>query len=540
MTILGKLMEKNEFPILFIGSGISKRYLIDFQSWDGLLEKFWLQVEGSLDFYGQLNILRDDLKRENGSLNEKEIEFYSNLKMSSMIEEKFNRKFNEGRIQIEGFSTRDVYSTGISPFKMGISNALKEYKIRSEKLDEANLFKRAITKSQIMISTNYDTFIEDCYNAASQYGIKTYIGQSGFFEQTIGYAELYKIHGSITKPKSIVISGDDYELFNANSILISAKIISMLIHSPIIFLGYSLTDLNVRKFIKDFASSLSSEDPVSLEERLIIVDWKENEEGLIEEVTYDPELNCKFTVIKTDNYSLIYEYLHKIDQGVAPSEIRKYQHIIKQLVIDTGKEGALKSVLLSPIELEQVEQMISQGGTLTEKIVVALGDSRVIFKIPNKLTFLEDYIFDKNELTTDVILRFLANENATGRYPFLKYVSIEKINNSNLHDYEKEKLRQRLVNHGSLRKQIQSIPDGYKNIVNDIEQILNKNYKMDREYNLIAYNIERLDFEKVEGYVKEKVKELVDAGEGKINTNFRRLLLIYDHVKNKRETTPNH
>lgn len=526
--------------MLFIGSGISKRYLIEFPSWDGLLERFWLQLENGLDFYGQLNIIRDEIKRSEKLLQDKDVEYFSNLKMSSAISNNFNRKFNQGKIHIEGFSTKDVYSTGISPFKMGIKNAFKDYQIRSEKIDEVNLFKKALTKSQIMITTNYDTFIEDCYNSISQYGVKTYIGQSGFFEETIGYAELYKIHGCTNKPQSIVITSEDYDLFNTNSILISAKLISMLIHSPIIFLGYSLTDLNVRKFIKDFASSLNSDDPVSLEERLIIIEWKENEERLIEEVIYDPELNCKFTVIKTDNFKLIYEYLYKIDQGVAPSEIRKYQHIIKQLVIDTGKEGALRSVLLSPIELEQIEQKIIQGGTLSEKIVVALGDSRVIFQIPNKLTYLEDYIFEKNELTTDVILRFLANENTTGRYPYIKHVSHKQIDESSLHDYEKEKLRQRLSNHGDLRKQIKSIPDIYKIRINNLEEILSKNFVLDREYNLIAYNIEALDFIKVDKYIKDKVKSLIDAGEAKINTHLRRLLLVYDHVKNKREKTPNH
>lgn len=533
-NILDVLKSNNEFPILFIGSGISKRYLVNFPSWDELLELFWQQIGMSMSFYGQLNILRDKLKRENSTLHDKDIEYYSNLEMSSLIEENYNRKFNEGEIEIEGFTPKDVSFTGISPFKMGISKAFENYQIKENMRGEIEAFKKALTKSQIMITTNYDTFIEDCYDSSSQYGVKTYIGQSGFFEQTIGYAELYKIHGSITKPKSIVISNDDYKSFEANSILISAKIISMLIHSPIIFMGYSLTDLNVRKFIKDFASSLSSEDPVFLEERLIIIEWMDGEQGLIEEVIYDNELNCRFTVIKTDNFNLIYEYLYKIDQGVAPSEIRKYQHIIKQLVVDTGKEGALRSVLLSPIELEEIEQMLNQRGTLNEKLVVALGDSTVIFKIPNKLTYLEDYIFEKEELTTDVILRFLANDPGGGRFPFIKYVSKEKIEKSNLHDYEKEKLRQRLKNHGNLSNQLKSISKSYSIKMDKFEDILEKEYVADREYNLIAYNVQRLDFQKVEEYIKQKVKELVDAGEGKVNTSFRRLLLVYDLVKNKR------
>ncbi|AXU29689.1 TPA: hypothetical protein ACKONR_000647 [Clostridioides difficile] len=44
-SILDILIEKNEFPIVFIGSGISKRYLKNYPSWDGLLEELWKKTK---------------------------------------------------------------------------------------------------------------------------------------------------------------------------------------------------------------------------------------------------------------------------------------------------------------------------------------------------------------------------------------------------------------------------------------------------------------------------------------------------------------
>ena len=46
-NILTDLVKTNEFPILFIGAGMSRRYLKDYPDWDGLLKTFWNQVSKS-------------------------------------------------------------------------------------------------------------------------------------------------------------------------------------------------------------------------------------------------------------------------------------------------------------------------------------------------------------------------------------------------------------------------------------------------------------------------------------------------------------
>ena len=60
MGILDELIKKNEFPIIFIGSGISKRYLKNYPSWLELLEKIWKEIEKyegeeKRNFYSKLN-----------------------------------------------------------------------------------------------------------------------------------------------------------------------------------------------------------------------------------------------------------------------------------------------------------------------------------------------------------------------------------------------------------------------------------------------------------------------------------------------------
>lgn len=538
-TIIDKLISKNEFPVVFIGAGISKRFLNNFPDWTSLLEEFWTSL-GRTNFYGEFNNIRDKLVQDFPEYKEKEIDHYSNITMGTLLEESYNKAFNSESVRINDFTPEDAYRSKVSPFKKAIAERFKEYILKENMEKEYLAFKKMLLKTQIILTTNYDNFIEDSYNSDSHYKITKYIGQKGFFQDTIGYAELYKLHGSVDSPTDIIITEKDYDNFEKNSVLISAKIISMMMNSPIIFIGYSLTDINVRKIIKEFTRSLTDEEIDILENRLVLIERLENEQEFVEEVVNDKDLGCKLKVIKTDNFERLFNKISSINQGIAPTEVRKYQHVIKDLIIDSGRKGALRSVLLSPIELEKIEQMLNQGETIKEKIVVALGDSKVIFQIPNKLTYIEDYIFEQNKLSTDVILRFLANENTNGRYPFLRYVSNKIIEESNLLDFEKEKLRQRLVKHGDLRKQIKSIPEAYKVVFNDMEEILQQKFVETREYAVIAFNIERLSYNMVEDYIKEKVRLLVESGESKINTHLRRLLLIYDHVKYKRGKTPNH
>lgn len=44
-----------------------------------------------------------------------------------------------------------------------------------------------------------------------------------------------------------------------------------------------------------------------------------------------------YTNISTDNYSEVYKKIAKIDQGVSPIEISKYQDMIKQIIVTRGK-----------------------------------------------------------------------------------------------------------------------------------------------------------------------------------------------------------
>ena len=91
MNILEKLVKAKRMPVLFIGSGIPKRYLYKFPSWDELLQGSF-KVINKDPFYYSMN--KDELQRQGKS----DFEIYKAL--GTRIENEFNRAFFERRVKI--------------------------------------------------------------------------------------------------------------------------------------------------------------------------------------------------------------------------------------------------------------------------------------------------------------------------------------------------------------------------------------------------------------------------------------------------------
>lgn len=532
MGILDELIQNNEFPIIFIGAGISKRYLDDYPSWIDLLEKIWNEVEKK-DFYSELNLISDDLKKT--YIDEKDREFHVNIKIASFIENIIKEKHNNGSFEIANLTPKDVYLNKINPLKKHLSNLFSNYKVIKNNEDEIKEFRNMLKKARIILTTNYDTFIEDNFEEVDKSSLMKYIGQNGLFQSENRYCELYKVHGCIENPNSIIITEEDYKEYNKNSILITSKIISSLLNSPIIFIGYSLTDLNIRNIIKNFSNSLNIKEREKLSKRMIVIDWKKKEKKLLETSITDPTLNCSYTLIETDNYLEVYKKISKIDQGATPAEISKFEHIIKELIVQKGRKGELDKTIVNLIPKENLENFLKDIGN--QNIAVAVGDRAIIVKSLSSIDYLQEYIKDTNPSNLEVNLRFLAQQNPSTIFPALKYLNENNINNSVLFINEKNKLKKLLKN----LKNFNIRNTSHKEIltektIDDIEEIAiikkeSSNLKTkleDIQDSLINSNINNFEKEDIENYILKKLDKMNMEKNEKISTNFRKLLIHYD------------
>ncbi|AVL46141.1 hypothetical protein CUM63_10200 [Enterococcus faecium] len=533
MTVLDELVEKNVYPIVFIGSGISKRYLKDFPNWDDLIKRLWKKAfsnDEDDDFYRFMNQMREDIMNEHADF--QTVKYLTNIKASSEIEKNFNRRFISGEIKIEDYTAKDYFEEKISPFKVEIANIFKNYEVMEKSLIEYELFKQFLSKTKIILTTNYDTLLEDSIRDYSQDSkLDVFIGQKGFLRDTTGWSELYKVHGSVSEPGSIVITEEDYKAFDEKSVLISAKIISSLIDAPIIFLGYSLNDVNIRRIISDFAGSIEKEDMVSGAERIIMVERKAGEEKIIETKTIDQDLGIDITVISTDNYQEIFEKLNNIDEGLPSSFINRYQSFLKELIVERGREGILQTLLVSPVEMDELEQ----NEQLRKNAAVVLADSSIVFVYPDVVTYFIDYFTDTQKINCETALRYIASQTTTTRLPFYLFLNDVNLDKTGLPTHIKDKIISRKSKYSKLNDVTKSIPHYNKIVKNHLEEIEEMDINEKRKTDIIAFNIERLDKDLVKAYLIEKLNNIKKQNEYTISTEIRRLALCFDVLYNKKD-----
>ncbi|WP_246218541.1 hypothetical protein [Litoribacterium kuwaitense] len=268
-----------------------------------------------------------------------------------------------------------------------------------------------------------------------------------------------------------------------------------------------------------------------MERRLILIERLEGESGIVEQDITDRDLGCQLKVIKTDNFDLVFNKISQINQGVSPAHVRKYQHILKELIVDRGKKGALRAVLLSPEDLDLLESELQD-----KDIAVALGDTKTIFQIPDIVSFCIDYISDEDSLSTDIRLRFATLQNGRSRFPIHKFLNKDNIKNSNLHPSEKDKLSTTLINLSDYSKVEDTLDKSaaFFKDTNDAKLIWAETGQKKRKiYTTFCYNLKNLDLEEVKKFILDELEELKSNGEIKVDTDLRKLLLMYDILKYK-------
>jgi hypothetical protein len=155
------------------------------------------------------------------------------------------------------------------------------------------------------------------------------------------YGSVYKIHGCVSDIQNIIITEEDYERFDKRYELIRAQLLSLFIHNPIIFIGYSISDVNIKNILKTIFMCIepNSKNAERIRKNFLLVEHQKD--SISEEIReHDIDIEGFGTIRinkrKTDNYEIIYKSLSNLHLSVSAMDVRKVQDVFKE--IKTGGE----------------------------------------------------------------------------------------------------------------------------------------------------------------------------------------------------------
>lgn len=102
-----------------------------------------------------------------------------------------------------------------------------------------------------LITTNYDQFIERIFPDYT-----AIIGQEILGSHTYSVGEVLKIHGCVSRPKTMVFTEEDYDIFLRKKKYLSAKLLTYFSEHPVLIAGYSAEDKNIRSILSDIDEAL--------------------------------------------------------------------------------------------------------------------------------------------------------------------------------------------------------------------------------------------------------------------------------------------
>lgn len=341
-------------PILFVGSGFSRRYAGG-PNWETLLKQaaeLCPAIDKDFTYYKQ--------------------KYPNNLPLVGSI---FSEIFFEWAWTKDGRNhfPPELFSPEIprdSYLKYTIAKLLGN--LSSEKAEEelqAELTSLTKLGPHAVITTNYDTLLEPLF---PQYEVV--VGQSVFRQSALVVGEIFKIHGSISDLKSIVLTHEDYEIFNRTKRYLSAKLLTYFAEHPLLFIGYGANDDNIKNVLYDMSRMFTP--TTALIPNIYILQWDESinekSEPVRERVLeVGDDINVRIKSISANDFRWVYEafgangVMEKVDLKALRSLANRMHKLIRTDIPS-------KSV---QVNYEALEHAISNQGTFANLFgVTGLGD----------------------------------------------------------------------------------------------------------------------------------------------------------------------
>ena len=512
-----KLNVSDRPPFIFAGSGISINYC-GIPTWMNLLKGFVERNKGCFTY---------------------DFGYYSSkcsgdpLKIASQLAIDFHEywwKSEEYKLNRNKYGDVAQGSSELA-FKLELANYVNDLqKIKPTLKSEIELMSKAVISG--ILTTNWDNFLQQVF---PEYNVV--VGQKEtIFRDQKSIGELFKIHGCVSNAESLVVTSNDYEDFIENNHYLNAKLLTLFIEFPIIFMGYSLSDPNIEKIFKNLISSLDKHlfHTDKLRDRLFFVEWQPNPcIPTIQASTYTMDkTTIPLQKIKVHSFKDVWEVLAKLQRKLSIKLIRHLQNMVYEFVTTTS---ASSKILVHGIEglesIEDLEVVVGFGNIskINDRGIVGLGIDDLAHDIVFDSIPTENYqgiaehlihtLITKNKycpffkyqkasgnLNSDNSLKAFHNENYT----------LQRAQNISIEDY-------RL---GSLRDKMKTRVKQYSGL-NDMLQKLSVKHAVQR---IPFLDINQIFPNDLRTFLKANWNEYHEGNN--YSSSFRKCICLLDYIEN--------
>lgn len=375
--LINYIEEMESRPILFVGSGISQRY-IGSPTWKELLE---ILIDENPFIDKPIEYFIQEYNGEYEKIASALVDYYSDYAWSDhetykVFPEELFKSVNKN-IYLK-YKVAEIFIDYMEDFEIE-SNDLQE---------ELELLKEL--KPHAIITTNYDQLMEEIFPK-----YQPIIGQEVIYKKSstdIGH--ILKIHGSVDDIESIIIEESDYTDFYERQIYLIAKLFTYFVEHPIIFLGYSISDRNVQSILYNVKKIIDANKEPQLE-NIWIIDWNSSP---IPSDTMPPKKksisvgngeSVRVNYIQLHDYTELYNTLYQESIDI------NYLQQIEETIYNVIKSDSITNLEVDIASLHNLTDRNTLLDTITQPKLA--DNSRKDRKKASMFTFSK--VSDPNELT---------------------------------------------------------------------------------------------------------------------------------------------
>ena len=489
-------------PFLFVGSGFSRRYF-NLPQWDELLKIFCKSED---EFDGLMAASSQNLPQVATTLAEKYHERWWN-----------DSDFSDKREQFKALAKGKKLKNKTSALRWEICRYINEISKKNEVLLKNEV--EALEKINIdgIITTNWDGFLESIFPEHE-------IQEDLLFSNTQAVGEIYKIHGCASDHESLILTAEDYSGFHKLNPYLAAKLITIFVEHPVVFIGYSMQDENIISLLSSIVEVLDQEKLSKLSRNLIFLQRSKGAAASIEGYTLQfGSRSIPTTVIKTDDYSPVYDAISAVEKKIPVRLLRLYKQQFYEIVSSTQPSKRMHVVDESELTKGKEVQFV------VGLSVAADAASRIGYKGIKVIDLFVDLLVDAKYKSDLILSDTIPNVSAATKYiPIFKHLKNLKISNKNELEAAGYNLTGRLPVKGADFYQTIGYKDRYQRDAKGLNfsQLIKKFEPSVAAYLIPFMPTQLLDLVGLEKFLVKNIEKI--KTQGAASTPFRKLACFYD------------